>query len=188
MKKNLILINGPARSGKDTIAKLLFNTLRCAKIEKFAKPLKEATKAIFSLTDSQWKIFDEEEKDSPNELFFNKTPRQLQILLSEEFLIKFFGQQCLCKLLYERIKTSKSKTFIISDFGFAREIDFFKDKLHEFNIIVIKVNREGFTYENDSRGNVFIDETIFRCYNIFNNSEKKHLEDSIKELIEKEKL
>ena len=188
MKKKIVLINGSPRAGKDTIASFFKEFLENSVIEKFAYPIKNSVKSAFGITDDYWKELEEFNKDTPLELFFGKTSRQVQITFSEDFLIKQFSNDVFVKLLINRIENNYPKeinTFIISDFGFEREIEFFKKNLDKYDVLVVKIFREGYDYKNDSRSNVFVDDNIFKVLNIFNNTNLQNLKDMIETTVKK---
>lgn len=87
-----LLINGPARSGKDTLAAILANRPQTeGRILHFAKALKDATHAAYGLFNIAYDFF-EAKKDSPLPEFFGLTPRQAYIAHSEDYFKKLHGQ------------------------------------------------------------------------------------------------
>ncbi len=83
MSFKIILVNGPPRSGKDTIGQLLCQRLPLV-LDKFARKLKEAAHALYGMPELPHDHF-EACKDTPLEQFFGKSPRQVYIAVSETY-------------------------------------------------------------------------------------------------------
>lgn len=115
--KKIILLAGPPRCGKDTIAKIIENQYNY-KHMKFAKPIRDAVKAMFGVDDENFDDFKEKKWLS------NKTGRDWMIELSE-IVTKpimgksFFGTRC-AQLVHKEINSFNG--FVISDVGFEEEL------------------------------------------------------------------
>lgn len=107
MKHHLYLINGPPRSGKDTVASMLTGDLFRGRHLKLAAELKERTHAAYRLFRHDGQPFDhdayEETKDQRREVaFLGLTPREAYIAFHERYLKPVHGPDILGRLLIER--------------------------------------------------------------------------------------
>lgn len=145
----LIGLVGQKRVGKDTFADYLVKNYGYIKMS-MAKPLKEACKTIFQLTDKQLN----EDKEIPDPRWNNVTPRKiLQIVGTQLFrndLNKYIPELNELEntiwihnfnLWYEK---NKDKKIIIADIRFIDEANMIKSH----NGILIKINRGEFNYND----------------------------------------
>ena len=152
--QKIILLNGPPRSGKDTMAELIATQKYFCKVEKFAKPIKLAVAAIFFGGDyERFAFFDTAEmKDVPHEVFLGKTCREVQIAVSESFLKPFYqDKHVFGKLLVSRLTQGGPPTVLVSDSGFREEAEELVNKFGADKIKLVRIKREGYTYAGDSR-------------------------------------
>lgn len=126
----IIGFHGLAGSGKDTSAECLEKIYHDKKILKlaFAKPLKDACKILFNLTDDQLyhpKIkeqMDERWKKSPRELLQWMGTDVLRNNITEEFFLVHLNQR-----IEEGIKNGY-EIFLITDCRFDNEAELIKEK------------------------------------------------------------
>lgn len=160
----IILINGPARSGKDSLANAFakFTEIVGQKSEvvKFAGPLKEMVHRAFGLPerhDSQEAV-----KDERLPQLFGETPRNLYIGFSELLMKPIFGDSVFGQMLVNEIvvleEVAKSDGepgadfYLVSDSGFAAEARAVVDHFGVDNIVLVRLTRDGYSFANDSRG------------------------------------
>ncbi len=155
----LIVLNGPPRCGKDTLAKNYERaTLKLVRHVKFARQLKVMTHRLYGVPNPEdYEQFDET-KDEPNfEYFYGLTPRQAYIGVSETYIkpthgLSFFGIK-----LVELMKTFQEQAivqcFVSSDGGLEEELLPVVEHCGAKNILVVKITREGYTFKGkgDSR-------------------------------------
>jgi len=161
----IILINGPARSGKDSLAhafsRFTHEIGMKSEITKFALPLKEKAHALFGFPSAPHDFF-EGEKDVPQTYLFGKTWRQIYIAVSEQLFKPLFGQDIFGKLLCQEIDLleqiaredlePEADFFLVSDSGFAAEARAVVDHFGADNILLVRLARDGYTFAGDSRG------------------------------------
>lgn len=148
----IYLVNGPPRSGKDTVAEILsakgFIHLKCA------APLKAGLGALLDLEDSEQMIyFETQEKELHSELFRHYTPREALIELSEAYAKELFGGDIFGHLLVKKIRKWMSlgqRNFAVSDCGFKAEAAVVIQNFPECTKI-IEMHRPGCDFKNDSR-------------------------------------
>jgi hypothetical protein len=167
MTKRIIFLNGPAGSGKDSIGDQLRKDLgeNRAFITKFARPLKQAVRDFLSLSDAEYNFYFEtqEGKATRSERFNNKTPREALITFSEKFAKEFGGKGIFGKKLAELLEEQKDacldywETLIITDSGFKEEAEVLIERMTKLyhptiRFLLVNVNRNGCTFDGDSRG------------------------------------
>jgi hypothetical protein len=152
--RKLILFSGPPRCGKDTAAEYLEIKFD-AYCFKFSAPIKAAIRAAFDLYPDEI-AYAESIKSEPTALFHGHSYRATQISFSEDWAKPFFGQdifgQLAAKHLRNVITEDPSRIlFCCSDSGFQVEawpvIDIFGPE----NVLLVRVEREGTSFEGDSR-------------------------------------
>lgn len=163
----IILFNGPPSSGKDTIGSMVQAQLSSeyklfTDVTKFAAPLKRTACSLYCEGDqTAWHQFDAPgKKDEASETFFGKTPREIQIAISEDFMKPLHGTSVFGKLLVHYIQKASPRFegFLVTDSGFRPEAEELVTAFGAENIILIRLNREGATYEGDSRGYINLDD------------------------------
>lgn len=170
------LLNGPPRSGKDTAAVWLEKRYD-GKLLKFAEPIKRAVTAIYHGGDrAEFDKYDTAElKDTPQEVYFGKTCRQVQIGVSEAFLKPFHGDQRIFgNILARQVERIHGRLasgpYFISDSGFRPEAEVLVDKYGAKNIILFRIFRDGFTFGQvtDSRNYITLRDLGVREFDIQN--------------------
>lgn len=182
MSPKIILVNGPPRAGKDTAQEAVEDSIRC----KFAQSVKEGTHAAFGLDPRQYPmdVF-EAVKDEPNTLFFGRTPREAYISYSEDFMKPFTGDpQVFGKLLVRWIKGFLETEelvvmghlpkyypmpFIVTDSGFREEAEAIVEAFGASNVKLIRVHREGCTFDGDSRNYIDLSDLDVETEDVVNN-------------------
>ncbi len=173
----ILLINGPAGSGKDSIAKQLFpNPAKQGVLfEKLALPIKHAIAAMFQLSPDDYQLFFESpEKDKESPLFFNKTPRQVLIAFSEIFAKPQIDHNVFAELFCRRVDWAakvnpKLRLVVVTDCGFKDELDYIVSKYGSKNVGLARLQREGYTFTNDSRNYITPDSPLDFYVSLDNN-------------------
>jgi len=155
MTVKVTILNGPPRSGKNTLADgVQDSNLRQL---SFAAPIKNALKAFFNLTPEEFRKFDNELKDIVQERLFGMSWRQWCMKFSEEFIKPNLGKRVFGDLLTHNIEQlSKDEEFpvtefIISDSGFDEEVKPLIEKFGKDSITIIKLKRDGCSFAGDTR-------------------------------------
>ena len=159
MIKKVVVFNAPPGSGKDEACKWLeefqlFHDKTEGVIyipihKEFKGKLFAITQEIFSVSEEEW---DEHYTRELKEVAWDKlnglSPRQALIFVSEDiikpnFSKTYFGES-LAKSLDHGIN-------VISDGGFDEEMIPIIDAVGKENILVVKIKRDGCSFEGDSR-------------------------------------
>lgn len=153
--KRILLVNGPPRSGKDTVGHILRLHFH-AKIDKFARRLKEMAHELYGLRGLAHDAY-EEQKDTPLPVFKGKTPREIYIALSETYFKPLHGEDIFGHLLWDDIKDERG-LIVITDSGFLPEARVLIDEVGVENVRLIRVHRPGSDFSGDSRSYISIPE------------------------------
>lgn len=158
----VIALNGPPRSGKDTVASIMANRLGrdITRVMPLSMPMRAAVYGMLGLTYS----------DEHYEKFKDKTIsiggvgtsiRQLMIGLSERWVKPVFGDLAWVNLRVSEINEIERATdstyeriYIIPDIGFQPEIDLLAYAFGPANVCLIRVQRPDYDFSNDSRSYV----------------------------------
>jgi hypothetical protein len=165
MAPNIILFNGPPRSGKDTCCDMLADYHRFQKIS-LAAPLKVLTHTLFNLKyPLDWYERHKEDKLPEAE---GRSFRELLIFTSEGIIKPVLGTSWWAKIA---IKTIKDKSqdgytkFCISDLGFAEEYTSFIEAFHPACITIVQTHRDLCDFSKDSRSYINTHDRIISLYN-----------------------
>lgn len=157
----VIVLNGPPRSGKDSIALQISNVFDVLKLP-LARALKERTHGLFGHSELPWDYF-EDCKDTPHAFFHNMTPRQAYIWVSEEVMKPKFGLTYWAEQWYLEARrfleprsdgTYEYDAIVVPDGGFDYEVQWLVDQLFG-RIAIYRVYRDGCTFEGDSRSYLY---------------------------------
>ena len=186
----IILLNGPPRCGKDTVSAILKeHSPSFVHQEKFALPMKIVTPLVYSVTLSHWKehLDTAENKDLACSEFFGKTPREVQIALSEEYLKPLHGKTIFGKLLSRRLNMvlgGMLDCVVISDSGFLEEALEVINTFGAENIQLWRIHREGCDFSKDSRNYIQLKEHGVEEYLVPNHGSLDDLRDIVVPLYE----
>lgn len=150
LKGKTILLNSPPDSGKDITATAL-KELTGVKHCEFKSTLFSVAKGITGLSHEDFfKIYnDREKKEEPQEEFFGMSPREMMIWISEDICKPKFGKLFFGKAAANQVNIETGSVF--SDSGFPDEVFPIADKFGAENIYVVRFNRHGSSFGNDSR-------------------------------------
>lgn len=179
----IILFNGPPRSGKDTATRLAIGTLgKRAAHYRFAGPLKDSIHGLFGFGVCNQERFDKI-KDQPSPLFFGMSPREAYIWLSEDVVKPKFGKDFFAKVATHTLSDKKydQNIIVISDCGFAEEVEAMIAAFGVQNVAIVYLKRSGTGFKGDSRNYV----TNVECqqYTIENNGTLNELHDEINRVL-----
>lgn len=155
----VIIFNGPRMSGKDEFG----NRLKQHFYRKKGKvsinlhhrmmksSLNELVTTIYgvSLTDWWLRVDDRSLKEEPWDKLDGLSTREAQISVSERVMKPALGDDIFGKMLARTLDIDKF--YYLTDGGFQAELRPVVEKFGTDNILVIRLHREGFTFEGDSR-------------------------------------
>ena len=181
----IVLVNGPPHCGKDTVAYMLEeHFLTKVHLEKFAAPLKITAPVLYNISQHDWetKYDTMENKGTPFDVFFGKTPREVQIAISEALMKPLHGNDIFGRLLIRRCESDPIWLFnrdaiVISDSGFREEAEVVIDKYGTDNVQLWRLHRDGCDYSDDSRGYIDLADEGVTQFDIQNNGTLDELKD-----------
>lgn len=152
----LLLLNGPPRSGKDTIANYIEEKYEKVEHVKLATPLKMETLKRYlkkeTFTSEEYHTYCETLKDVPLEVFGGLTPRKA-IIKTDKKLIRERGEGYLVKALFDLMEKAPGKLYVCSDGGKPDELETLKNRTPEGSrVLLARVYRQGTSFRGDSRG------------------------------------
>lgn len=164
----IIILNGPASVGKDTIGNALAANYKCIPT-RFKRPMFEIAASI--LGDMAFSKFitaydDRDQKELPRDFLGGKTCREFMIWISESVVKPLFGNQQFGKLMSEHIKLcDEGFTFVCTDGGFPDEVIRLVEEGHD--VTLVRLFMDGKTFVGDSRDYIRIKESHFPDYDAY---------------------
>lgn len=148
--------NGPPRSGKDTMARMLAEhmdsqgvTLPVREVS-LSMPLRRIAYSMVGYEGRHLEGPDYEDFKGTHFSAFGKTGRELMIDVSEKFLKPSYGQAIMAKLLIQDLGDFPGVA-LVRDTGFQTEAETLSDFVGNRNFFVVRVGRSGCNFTNDSR-------------------------------------
>lgn len=155
----VLFLNAPANSGKDTIADALVEQHGFTKLS-FKDTLFDFMFKIFNIKDSAAFMdmyYTRVTKEQPCELLrlggAVLSPRQALIHVSENVVKPLLGDDYFGQAVLAKIKPSGK--YVFSDCGFLEEIMPIIQKVMPFNVYLVRLTREGCTFNGDSRNYIY---------------------------------
>jgi hypothetical protein len=179
----IILLNGPPRSGKDTVGHLI-QAFTGAFSTKFAKAVKDGAHALTGLTDVPHDFF-ETCKDQPTTVFAGMTPREFYIHYSEVVMKPLFGARVFGLRTAQELAGpfKQGRICVVTDSGFEAEALAVADLFGALRVELWKIYRDGTTFDGDSRSYVMLDNPAVRPRNISNNGTILELAQQVQEAL-----
>lgn len=151
----VIILNGPAGCGKDTLARALVEMGFAKGVASFKNPMFNI--AMAALGQDAYREFldgydDRARKEKPEGFLNGLSRRQFMIAISEQFIKPVFGDDYFGKYLAGNLPDG-DEVFIVSDGGFASEVAPIVTAGHDVRIV--RLHREGYTFDGDSRGYLY---------------------------------
>ena len=155
MAIELLLLNGPPRSGKTTLGNYICKMYTYRSMN-MADQLKRSVHEMFGLISNQPQLL-ENVKSQPMEDLLDFTPRQMYIMFAEQFMKKKFGDQVFGKLWamkyrrYREISNDAWPFTVVSDVGFQEEVPPMLELFKPERVLLVRLHRKGYDYKGDSR-------------------------------------
>lgn len=148
--------NGPPRSGKDTMARMLWEHMDSLGVNlpvrevSLSMPLRRIAYSMVGYEGRYLEGRAYEDFKVTHFSDFGKTGRQLMIDISEKFLKPCYGSKIMAKLLIQDLGDFPGVA-LVRDTGFQVEADTLGDFVGEHNFYVARVGRSGYNFTIDSR-------------------------------------
>lgn len=151
----VIILNGPAGCGKDTLAIALVEMGFAKGTASFKNPMFNI--ALAALGPDVYHEFldgydDRARKEKPEGFLNGLSRRQFMIAISEQFIKPVLGSDYFGRYLAENFPDG-DEVFVVSDGGFASEVAPIVAAGHDVRIV--RLHRDGYTFEGDSRGYLY---------------------------------
>lgn len=165
----IIILNGPASVGKDTIGNALAADYNCIPTS-FKRPMFEIAASILGARAFSKFITaydDRDQKEQPQGFLGGKTCREFMIWISETVVKPLFGNQQFGKLMSEHISLcDEGFCFVCTDGGFPDEVIRLVEDGHD--VTLVRLFMDGKTFAGDSRDYIRIKESHFPDYKKYN--------------------
>lgn len=174
---NVIILNGPPGSGKDTLADHMVENYRsCTAHMRFKTALNRIVCAIYGITDKMLESIAATEKEVPSEIFKGLSLREAQIFVSEEIIKPNYGKHFFGKALVSEVLSSPVNNIFVSDGGFYEEIEPILERKEDINLILVRLFRDGHDFSRDSRNYLYFEHNVvphqYAFYNHFYESKE----------------
>ena len=158
----IIILNGPAGVGKDTIGNALAKDYNCI-TTSFKRPMFEIAASILgarAFSKFVTAYDDRDQKEMPQSFLGGKTCREFMIWISESVVKPLFGNQQFGKLMSEHIQLcDEGFCFVCTDGGFPGEVARLVGDGH--HVTLVRIFMDGKTFAGDSRDYIRIKESHF---------------------------
>ena len=149
MNKKVVIFNAPPGSGKDEACKYLLGACSNTFHKEFKSKLFTITREIFSVSKEEWENhYTRELKEQPWDKLNVLSPRQALIFVSEKIIKPNFSKLYFGESLAKSLEKGLN---VVSDGGFEDEVLPIIEAVGKDNILVVKIKREGCSFEGDSR-------------------------------------
>jgi hypothetical protein len=193
MKPKVIVFNGAPKSGKDTFAdaiewdKDLMDSEYFVERYEMKSMLIKLTLIFYQIDHKEWSTrYDYRSlKEEPWDKLGGLSQREALIDMSENKIKPAFGKDFLGKTAAEQFEMDENDIYVFSDGGFMEELEPIIKKVGMENVLVIRLHRDGYTFEGDSRG--FIEDKWFPFIEMVD-VESKEIDETygrIKKIVEK---
>ncbi len=157
----IVFVNGPRHSGKDTFAVYAEKHLLNVRKAKFAEALKLGCKHLFNIDDATYREFEEigsKMKLEPRPELFGMSWVDTLIMASEQWMKPSLGNGAFGYILANKLAhRTIAPCTIVTDCGFEHEILPVVTRFGAECCHLVRLHRPGFTFAGDSRGYVFLD-------------------------------
>lgn len=171
----IVMFNAPPQSGKDTCADAVMSAFKGVRKVNFKDSLYKRSAAILGYDLSFWTSIcqNNELKDKPmkdikigTQIIRNATPRDMLIAVAEkvikpEFGNNIFAVDALNSIRQHMLNNIGGNIFVMPDCGFDYEADVIKGAFPNAKVVVVQIEREGHTFDNDSRDWVPCDHILY---------------------------
>lgn len=156
-------INGPAGSGKSSLATLLCKNDPSVWRESFAQPIRDVLYAVFYPEEGPISFtFDLRETEAKTRLIPYSdnalTNREAMISFSEKWMKPVFGEDIFGRLCLARCRDQEMfyDRFVIDDSGFTPEAQYIISQVGAENCLLIRLHRPGCDFAGDSRSYIHL--------------------------------
>ena len=174
----VLLINGPPRCGKSTLAHLLHKLdTQSSEVLGFSYYLKRMVHAIY-LGRIGWDLdpdtFDDI-KGAPQDVLGGMSWRQAYIHYSEKVIKPLHGKEWFGTKFLETAERANVKTIYVPDSGFLQEAERVVRHVGRANVVLVRLHRSGCDFAGDSRSYIDLTNEQITSFNIENVTDDRDL-------------
>ncbi|QYW05835.1 putative ATP-binding protein [Vibrio phage vB_VpaP_G1] len=151
----ILILNGPAGSGKDTLGKLLVQSLNkwygdnVSVNAEFKGALIDIAIKVAGLKQWEWdRMYTRAEKERSQPRLGGLSPREFLIKISEEWVKPVFGDSHFGELALAGVNEARQSYVVFTDGGFIKEAI---PLTENHDVTVARLHRDGFDFRGDSR-------------------------------------
>jgi len=171
--KFAIILNAPSNAGKDFIAEHFSQYGMSHK--EFKGSLFNIARTVANISKPEWDhLYHRDRKEVKTSKLFGRSPREHMIHTSEVLIKPVYGKDYFGNALLNSLDDNIN---IISDGGFKEEMQVLIDGLGIDRVLLIRIHRDGCSFENDSRDYIYDLGCI--AIDVHNNSTPQDLFDRI---------
>ncbi len=150
-----LFLNGPPKSGKDTIVKELVQYTKFQHI-KFSMPMKRAIAGLLDIREADVETYKDVtspvlQRVGTTQKEYRDTLRELLIAFSEDFLKVKYGNDIFGRIFWQHAKQSAFQLIISSDCGFEEEVERVISNAGAHHCRLVRLHRDGTDFDGDSR-------------------------------------
>lgn len=163
----IVFLNGPPGSGKDTIASGLVPYINFRHL-KFSAPMKRAVAGLLDM-DTKWV---ENFKDQPVTMLKNEVLRD-HLINYFQWLATEYGGDILGRLLWKDAQLSARSLIVVSDSGKTEEVEYVARRAGAKNCLLLRIHRKGHGFERDNRE--YLQAPLCPSHDIWNDTSKEQV-------------
>lgn len=185
LQGKVVLLNAPPNTGKDFAAEYL-NKATAAHVFEFKSTIFNIAIAMTGLSREEYfEIYNNRElKELPHQKFLGKSPRGLNIWISENVMKPEFGEGYFGKAVVPAVMDNLHKGVVFSDSGFPQEAsEVCKYLERPSDLVVVRFTRNGATFEGDSR-DYLKEEDLPKGVRFFDTDNDGDIEDFVDDIVE----
>jgi hypothetical protein len=158
MTGHVVIFNSPPSGGKDTFGEMLREAYRGKKDTRFVH--REMKTKLFYLTCQIYGVqlqdwFERYNvpglKEEPWEELDGISQRKALQIVSEKVIKPVYGNDYFGKMSARTLREDTKCNYYYTDGGFKEELAPIIDKVGADNVLIIRLHREGYTFEGDTR-------------------------------------
>lgn len=161
----IIILNGPAGVGKDTIGGELAAYYDCSLVS-FKRPMFGIAASLLGVkafNEFMEAYNDREQKEMPQSFLDGRTCREFMIWISESVVKPLFGNHHFGKLMSEHVRLyDEGSCFVCTDGGFPDEVIQLLEDGHD--VTLVRLFMDGKTFAGDSRNYIRIEKSKLPHY------------------------
>lgn len=183
----IIIFNAPPGAGKDEAINYLKKNGTIFSFS-FKSRLKAITLAIYNIPEKVWDAwYTREGKELRRPELMGKSQREALIHTSETVIKPVFGSRYFGQAEARNIIQNATEKYYIaacSDGGFNEEVRPLIDEFGAENVFIVRIHRDGCTFEGDSRNWIDIEEIPNENYiHVYNDDSFEHFYNQLDEVI-----